>query len=41
VVLQRRPPPRFLHGWAVPAAIGALLLVHWGITLVTGGMTAS
>lgn len=41
VVLQRRPPPRLLHGWAVPAVLGALVLVHWATTLVTGGMTAS
>lgn len=41
VVIRRRPPPRLLEGWAVPAVLGALVLVHWGTTLVTGGMTAS
>lgn len=41
VVIQRRPPPRALEGWAVPALLGALVAVHWGTTLVTGGMTSS
>jgi hypothetical protein len=39
VVLQRQAPPRWLRGWAVPVALGVLVAIHWGTTVVTGGMT--
>ena len=41
VVARRRPPPPWMAHRAVPVALAALALVHWGTTLVTGGMTAT
>jgi hypothetical protein len=41
VVVRRRPPPPWMANRALPLAVGALVLVHWATTLVTGGMTAT
>ena len=38
VVVQRGEPPRWLRTWAVPALLLALVAVHWGTTIVTGGL---
>jgi len=41
VVVQKGDPPRWMRSPILLLGIGALVLVHWGTTIVTGGLPST